>query len=307
MVSKLSVYLFCILLCVSCNSTQNKSQEESENITEQAVEKKSRAIEVSVENMVLFEGGKITIGQNNGSPLEAPSFEVNISPFYLDKNLVTVAQFRKFVNETGYKTDAEKFGDSGVFNFELQKWELLKGAYWEYPLGPNKEKAIDNHPVTHVSWNDANTYSEWLGKRLPYEIEWEYAAKNGGKNKNKYAWGESLKIDEKYKANVWQGSQTQVQGEDGFVFTSPVGYYGETNAGLSDMGGNVWQWCKDVFNLYSGNNQPYNPNPEIKVIRGGSFFYDEAGENSYTTTFRAQNSKETSLFNMGFRCAKDAG
>jgi len=99
---------------------------------------------------------------------------------------------------------------------------------------------------------------------------------------------------------------TAKQGADGFVLTSPVGSYAETSCGLSDMGGNVWNWCYDTYKPYPGSQIPDQQNPEFKVIRGGSFFFDQSGENSFSTTGRASNSQETSLFNTGFRCADDA-
>jgi len=257
--------------------------------------------------MVYFAGGKIKIGSENGKDDEKPVHEVTVAPFYLNKYLVTVAQFRQFVNETGYRTQAEGFGDAGVFDTQQQKWVLMPGAYWEFPLGNLQPKAQDNHPVTQVSWNDATAFCKWAGKRLPTNDEWEYAARNGKSDSPKFSWGNALIVKGKYQANVWTGELTDKQGADGFVYTSPVGYYGETAAGLTDMGGNVWQWCNDIYNLYPGNPTPFYPVNEQKVIRGSSFFYDQAGENSYCVWARAANTNETALFNMGFRCALDGG
>ena len=130
---------------------------------------------------------------------------------------------------------------------------------------------------------------------------------NSGKSKSRYSWGNELVINGKYMANVWQGESTsEKQGADGFIYTSPVGSYGTSTAGLADMGGNVWNWCQDTFKPYPGNQEPFQLNDQIKVIRGGSFFFDQQGEMSYTVSFRGQNTYETSLFNLGFRCAADA-
>ena len=256
--------------------------------------------------MVYFKGGSFLMGSTTGSPQEQPVHQVEVKSFRIDKHPVTVIEFRRFIEQTGYKTDADKFGDSGVFDFNTSNWTLAPGANWQYPLGKGSSLAADDYPVTHVSWNDATAYAAWVGKRLPTEAEWEYAARCYGKSNDKFSWGNELMKDGKYLANVWQGQDlTTKQGADGFEMTSPVGYYGETPCGLTDMGGNVWNWCSDVYSLYTGNNTPFQYNPEAKVIRGGSFFFDQNGENSYSTTGRTSNTQETSLFNTGFRCAAD--
>lgn len=257
------------------------------------------------ENMVFFDGGTIMMGSNEGMPNAAPAFEANVEPFYIAKHPVTVAQFREFTEATGFVTEAEKFGDAGVYDLENNNWELVQGTTWQYPLGPSKPAAKPDHPVTQVSWNDAVAYCEWAGYRLPTEMEWEYAARGGKNDGDKFSWGNEVVKDDKFLANVWQGDLSTQQGADGYIFTSPVGQFGETPSGLTDMGGNVWEWCQSTFRPYPGG-QPFRVNPNVKVIRGGSFFFDQAGEESYTVYFRGNNSVETSLFNLGFRCAKSA-
>lgn len=302
---KLTPFFCLIFLISSCNThSDNKVNEDSSN----AVTATAKASPDNLSaNMITFNGGTFMMGSNDGSPTEQPVHQIKVAAFKLDKSPVTVAEFSAFVDATGHKTDAEKFGDSGVFNFTAQNWELKKGAYWRYPLGPNGAKAEMDHPVTHVSWNDAQAYCQWAKKRLPTEAEWEYAARNSGKSNDRYSWGNNLVINGKYMANVWQGSGTaEKQGADGFTYTSPVGHYGTTAAGLTDMGGNVWNWCQDTFKPYPGNPEPYQVNDQVKVIRGGSFFFDQQGELSYTVSFRGQNTYETSLFNLGFRCAANA-
>jgi len=277
---------------------------------QQQIIKKEDPIEVSntatktvdKTNMVLFNGGTFTVGSNDRTPIEAPAFETTVAPFYIDVNLVTVADFRKFVEATNYTTEAENFGDSGVYEFKRIQWTLKKGVTWEYPLGLDFEKAKDDHPVTHVSWNDAVAYSTWAGKRLPTEIEWEYAAKNG--ENLKYPWGDSVKIDTKIMANTWDGKNIQNQiTKDGYLHTSPVASFPISKGGLYDMAGNVWQWTSSNFEPYD-KNIPFKKDANLVVTRGGSFMFDQNLELSFTTTFRGQNTKESSLFNTGFRCAK---
>lgn len=292
-----------LVLLSSCNEVKKADKAEKPIKVKEIVEK-NEPKEVDLSEMVYFEGGTITIGSDTGLANEKPSFQKKIQPFYLDKNLVTVKQFRIFIESTEFKTDADNFGDSLVFSFEKNAWELLPGANWEYPLGKGNPKAENNHPVTHVSWKDAMTYCSWAGKRLPTEFEWEYAAKNGENSKDNYAWGMDLVIDGKYMANVWQGETVEkTEVLDGYLRTSPVGAYGTTEAGLTDMGGNVWQWCENNFKPYP-ENLGVAGNPTVKSTKGGSFMFDQALENSYTKVFRGKNTIETSLFNTGFRCAK---
>ncbi|ELR69548.1 Sulfatase modifying factor 1 precursor (C-alpha-formyglycine- generating enzyme 1) [Fulvivirga imtechensis AK7] len=257
--------------------------------------------------MVYFAGGDITIGSEHGLTNEAPTFEAEIAPFFIDKHPVTVAQFRAFVQTTGYKTDAEKFGNSALFNYKKLIYELVDSVTWQQPLGPNGAPAKDNHPITHVSWNDAMAYASWAGKRLPHEYEWEFAARNGKNTNDKYSWGNSLTDNNGvFKANVWQGHfpDTNTVADD-FAHTSPVGAFGITSCGMSDMGGNVWEWCSNIFELYPGNHYPYQKDPNVKVIRGGSFMCDSLVCHGYRVSARQFTSRETSNFHMGFRCAMD--
>lgn len=300
-----SLILVLSMMVLACSSNQrDKSKAPKDN----NVSKDNNVPTTSITNtMIYFEGGNFMMGSDNGTPQEQPVHQVEVKSFKIDKYPVTVKDFRSFVKATGYTTDAERFGDSGVFDFNTSNWILMPGASWEYPLGKNAALAYDDHPVTQVSWNDATAYAAWLGKRLPTEAEWEYAARCSGTSTTKFSWGNDLLIDGKYMANVWQGSDlSDKQGADGFVLTSPVGHYGETPCGLTDMEGNVWNWCSDTYKPYPGSKLPDLQNTELKVIRGGSFFFDQNGENSYTATGRSSNTQETSLFNAGFRCAMDA-
>lgn len=219
--------------------------------------------------------------------------------FRIDVSPVTVGDFRKFVHATAYITEAERFGDGGVFDFTTGEWSLVKGANWEYPTGPDDEKAPDDHPVTQVSWNDAQAYCQWAGKRLPTSEEFLLAEKNGRERYDKtYTWGDDFLENGTYKANFWQGTfPVNNTVDDGFLTTSPVGYFGKNAIGLTDMGGNVWQWCSDD----SGTR------PGEKNQRGGSFLCDPSVCHGFKVGGISSSSPETSLMHVGFRCVKDAG
>ena len=221
----------------------------------------------------------------------------NLKNFWLDVSPVTVAQFGAFIKSTGYKTQAEEFGDGGTFDFKTGTWTLMKGANWQHPFGKDAAAAPPNHPVTQVSWNDAVAYCKWAKKRLPTSDEFIYAEKNGQDNYDKtYTWGNDFIEQKKYKTNFWQGSfPFKNTVDDGFLTTSPVGYFGENELGLTDMGGNVWNWCADDAAEKAGE----------KRQRGGSYLCDPAVCHGFKIGGVSSSSAETSLVHVGFRCAKD--
>ena len=308
-------YILIAALAVSCSTNQDKKESSTTIKSDKPATKEAPSTPktkntdklklVAESEMISFKGGTILMGSDTGLPQERPAHKVTVKAFLIDKTPVTVAQFRVFVQNTGHKTEAENYGDSGVYDFENKGWQLLPGAYWLKPLGPNGPTAEDNHPVTHISWNDAVAFAKWAGKRLPTEAEWEFAARSGKNTGEKFSWGNEVSKDGKYFANTWQGTLEQPETADGYLFTSPVGTFGENEAGLTDMGGNVWQWCADTYKAYPGSTAPIHEDPNVKAIRGGSFFYDQYGEDSFSVSGRSMNSHETSLFNTGFRCAKD--
>jgi len=260
------------------------------------------------DGMVWVPGGTTRIGCTVGEPWEAPTFDAEVEPFLLDEHPVTVTQFRAFVSETGYVTQAERFGNSAVFDLATGRWELRDGADWRHPFGPGFPPAEDDHPVTQVSWNDAVAYAEWAGKRLPTEVEWEHAARNGQNGGPRYAWGDRLVAEDgTYRANGWQGAfPLRNTGADGWATTSPVGTTGRSPLGLTDMGGNVWEWCADWFRYYDERGTPYEPAAESqKVHRGGSFLCDPKVCHGFRVSARASSTPETSLCHVGFRCAMD--
>jgi sulfatase modifying factor 1 len=234
---------------------------------------------------------------------------VEVKPFLLDVHPATVAEFRDFVKATGFVTQAERAGSASVFDVEARTWELVRGATWQHPRGPAMPAAAADHPVTQVSWKDALAYCAWRGKRLPTEVEWEHAARGGRNGGPQYAWGDRLVVDGHYKANTWQGDFPRLNTvADGYRYTSPVGVFGLTPAGLTDMGGNVWQWCQDWYRPYGARDKPFTPAADSeKVIRGGSFMCDPSFCHGFRVSARGHTTPDTGLMHVGFRCAKDAG
>lgn len=257
--------------------------------------------------MIYVPGGQTHIGSMDGLENEQPVFAATVEPFFLDVHPVTVAQFREFVVATGHVTQAESFGNSAVFGFETGQWSLVDGADWQHPFGPEHAAAPDDHPVTQVSWNDAVAYCQWADKRLPTEVEWEHAARGARDGGPRYAWGDELVVDGQYMANTWQGRFPEVNTlADGYRATSPVGLFGRTSLGLTDMGGNVWEWVEDWYRPYSERGTSFTPtDASEKVHRGGSFLCDPAVCHGFRVSGRMSSTAETGLSHTGFRCARD--
>jgi len=259
------------------------------------------------EGMVYIPKGKVSIGTEKYYPMEKNGYETTVQAFFMDIHPVTVKQFRAFIEATNYETQAEIFGDAAVLNDTTKLWELRKGAFWEFPQGKNNPKAIDNHPVTQVSWNDVQAYCKWVKRRLPTEIEWEHAAKNAKNIKTLYPWGNDIVENGRYKANFWQGLFPNFnEVKDQYAFSNPVGAFGKTELGLTDMAGNVWEWCEDWYLPYSKRNESFTPNKESeKVQRGGSFLCDQSVCYGFRTTARSHSTPESALFHVGFRTVND--
>ncbi len=237
---------------------------------------------------------------------EMPVHEVCINDYYIAKYEVTVGEFNKFASETGYKTDAEKEGWGCTINSDATELINKEGADWKNP-GFHQDS---NHPVVQVSWNDAIAYIEWLnsrtGKRyrLPTEAEWEYAARNGGK-KQKYSWGNNNKAEDSLNQQHYQKFQI-LDGDDRYVYTSPIGSFEASGLGLYDMTGNVSEWCSDWYGEYyyakSSKHNPQGPSiGDTRVLRGGSCHCEPRFARTSLRLTRAQYYR---YYYLGFRLAR---
>ena len=312
--------------------------------------------------MVFIPGGEFTMG--SVSPLaknnEKPTHRVRISSFWMDKTDVTNAQFAKFVAATGYITTAEKKPDWETLKVQLQPdvpkpddkdlvpgsmvfvgtkqavplddpsqwWQFIPGADWQHPQGPDSNifgKA--DHPVVQVSYEDAEAYAKWAGKRLPTEAEWEFAAR-GGLQEADYAWGNQFQLQGKRMANTFAGEQFPIVDEvhQAQIGTSKVGSYPANGYGLYDMSGNAWQWVADwyrvdAFILAAAEAMQVNPqgpkesydtavanepvNAPKRVIRGGSFLCDPNFCMSYRPSARRGADPFNPMAHISFRLVKD--
>lgn len=282
----------------------------------------------STEGMLFINGGDFLMGSADGTfPAdgEGPIRKVTVNAFWIDPFTVTNAEFDKFVAETGYQTEAEKFGWSYVFYLFLPEgfeptrgvatapwWRQVFGASWKHPEGLHSTiKDRMNHPVVHVSWNDAVAYANWAGKRLPTEAEWEYAAR-GGVEQQVFPWGNHLSPKGKYMANTWQGTfPSKNTQKDGFLGTAPVTSFQPNAYGLYNVVGNVWEWCSDwwsaSFRQYDSPTNPKGPpSGDAKVTKGGSYLCHASYCNRYRLSARTQNTPDSSTGHMGFRLVRDA-
>jgi formylglycine-generating enzyme required for sulfatase activity len=253
---------------------------------------------------------------------EGPVHRVSLAAFGLAPYAVTNAEFRRFVEATGHRTEAEEFGWSFVFaglladDFpptravaEAPWWRQVEGASWYTPEGPQSTLDGRNaHPVVHVSWNDAVGYCAWAGGRLPSEAEWEYAAR-GGLEGCVYPWGDELEPGGEHRMNVWQGTfPTHNSLDDGYLGTAPVDAYAPNGFGLHSMTGNVWEWCSDWFSHDSyardSRDNPQGPRAGThRVARGGSYLCHASYCRRYRVAARNALTPDSSTGNIGFRCA----
>ena len=309
----------------------------------------------TVPGMVWIAGGEFTMGTDSelGWPDEKPAHRVRVDGFWIGETEVTNSQFRAFVKATQYVTTSERAPSveeilaqsppgtpappqdrlvAGSLVFTMtngpvdlpdfsQWWKWTPGANWQHPEGPDSDlDGREQHPVVHVSWDDAVAFAKWAGKRLPTEAEWEFAAR-GGLIDKPYVWGDDSPSHTRVFANIWQGEFPHKNTEaDGFVRTAPVRSFPSNGFGLFDMAGNVWEWCADAYDhdAYSRragsaivanprvqhSADPRNPRVVSRAQRGGSFLCNDQYCSRYRPSARLGLSPDTGMSHVGFRCVK---
>lgn len=343
-----------IWLSTGCDAPQNSQRPSAGNSETPAVA--SPIPPKKEEGMVWIPGGKFSVGTNEPQAYaaEKPAIAVEVGGFWMDTKEVTNAEYAKFVEATGYITVAERKPEwedlrkqlppgtpkpddsvlvpgAMVFSpppYEVPTndislwWKWVNGANWKNPAGPGSSiEGKDNHPVVQISFEDAEAYATWIGKRLPTEFEWEFAARGGVEGK-RFAWGDELTPNGQYLANTFQGVfPHQNDGKDGFVGSSPVGSFTPNSFGLYDMIGNVWELTSDWYDalkyarlagqapkLDASMNPCYNPNNPYameRVMKGGSFLCAENYCVNYRPSARQGTSYDSGTSNVGFRLVKD--
>jgi formylglycine-generating enzyme required for sulfatase activity len=267
----------------------------------EATGKSKKDLAPIIPEMIKVKGGSFKMGSKDteARPDEENIHEVKVGDFFIGKFEITVAQFESFVNLTNYKTEAERVGKSYIYT---GSWKNMKGITWRHDARGNlRPKTEYDHPVVHVSWNDAKAYCEWLSNqtqkpfRLLTEAEWEFAARGGTQGKNyKYSGGSN--IDD----FAWYITSSKDKG------TYPVGTKKANELGVYDMSGNVYEWCADWYDseYYLGSpvDNPKGVSSGIsRVVRGGSW-HDTAEKNRVANRFNG--SPTYCGYNIGFRVAR---
>lgn len=286
---------------------------------------KAESSELAIEWCVVPPGdyllGGIDEDANPGDG-EGPPRNVTLSGFRISATTVTNSEFARFVKATDYKTEAERFGSSLVFHTLVPQrvarsvrrridgapwWLEVRDAHWRWPAGRGSHILLKaDHPVVHVSWNDAQAFCEWAGVRLPTEAQWEAAAR-GGMVGARYPWGDELTPGGAHLCNIWQGSFPHSDTtEDGFHGTCPVRTFPPNGHGLYEVAGNVWEWCADFWTAFPSSTRkgkdPLGPSSgSHRVIRGGSFLCHASHCNRYRVAARSANTPESATSNTGFR------
>lgn len=256
--------------------------------------------------MVYVPAGEFIMG------MDSTEHSIYLDSYWIDQTEVTNAMFQQFFEETGYITDAEKAGKGQTWK-DGDMRSKVEGAYWANPQFPDYDfTEMQNHPVVLVSWNDANAYCEWAGRRLPTEAEWEKAAR--GIDGDVYPWGNREPMDDLLNfadASIAIYSQwiDEQEFDDGYAFTAPVGSYpsGMSPYGAYDMVGNVWEWVYDWWDEYYYDS-PITENPTgpetgtLKMIHGGSWYNSRTSE-QFQVASRVRDTTDAAFAHIGFRCA----
>jgi formylglycine-generating enzyme required for sulfatase activity len=276
---------------------------------------------------VVIPGGRSEIGTDKPylpADGEGPRRGTRIAPFRLAVTAVTNAAFAAFVEDTGYTTEAERFGWSFVFHHHVANieatqgvagaewWRRIDGAAWNRPTGPGSSLAgRGDEPVTHVSWNDAAAFASWAGGRLPTEAEWEHAAR-GGLERPIYPWGDRHPDDESFfPCNIWQGEfPVRNTAADGYEALAPARSYAPNGYGLFNMSGNCWEWTADAYRVRSLTSAARAQDTKAraagwKVLKGGSFLCHRSYCHRYRIAARTGNTPDTTTGHVGFRVAFD--
>lgn len=273
-------------------------------------------------------GGEFRMGTDSlegyAADGEGPSRLVRVGAFEIAATTVNNAEFREFVRATRYVTDAEQIGSSFVFWLQVDPelrqaarqvprglpwWLEVEAACWQRPEGPGSSilQRLD-HPVVHVSWNDAQAYCEWAGLRLPTEAQWEYAAR-GGLDGKRYAWGDDIEPDGGDRCNIWHGRFPDQPAAPWRPGTLPARWFEPNGFGLYHAAGNVWEWCDDWFSpTYHQDTDRVDPHQTRitgrRSTRGGSFLCHVSYCNRYRVAGRNSNPPASSSSNCGFRVAR---
>ena len=292
--------------------------------------------------MAFIPAGTFSMGSNRHRPEERSTHIVRVDGFWIDRHEVTNAQFAKFVRATGYRTLAERGGDPKVHanmpkellapgsvafimptdtkrGGRMTQWfHYIAGANWRHPEGPDSSiEDRENHPVVHVAYEDALAYARWLGRSLPTEAQWEYAAR--GDRQGDDDWRSAFDADGKPIANTWQGIFPVINTEeDGYADTAPVGCFKPNGYGLYDMIGNVWEWTSDWYRPGHASTPAVEPQgPSLtdihlapgqlpsKVIKGGSFLCASNYCARYRPAARQPQEADLSAAHIGFRTVRN--